>query len=863
MRGPHSANSSLATAGSSLYLAAAAHVAGSHGTNWRTDVGVHAVGHENAVIDVELLRHGGDNSDPQHAELTLEAGRCIELEDVLEAQFDVSGKAALRLTPSRGTVAVASRTYNLLEEGNALGLPAGATFGQFIPALLGSAAIPEGSEGRLVQLSHDPGSAGGSRTNLGLVNATGSGLAVEIDLHSADGSLLGTIPRQLQPHEYRQLDRVFEQVTGDAVPDGYAVVRPLTAHGAVIAYASIVDNLTGDPIAVVARPEPAIAGDPIYIVASAHVGGAAGTNWRTDLELHNAGSAAVTCSIDLLEHGQPNPSPQTASVSLLAGHSMRLTDVLVELFGFAGQAALRITPDGPGLTVTSRTYNLVLEGNELGLPTGATFGQYIAPVSAADALSDLDQGLLIQLAEDESSRTNLVLVNAALTPTEVDVELFASDGSSLGTVSRLLAPYEYRQLNRVFRLVTNQPIRAGYAVVRSLTTGASFFALASVVDNITGDPVAVPAVRRHTGTPVGVFDAVTATMELLGQLEQAQISLEDIASAAIGLGVDGVIDTVLLVGPDELTSTDRILRVDWGTEGVDDQGTPVSGSAELDLTDISLGSSSITGTVTETYHGLQSDGQRSITDRLTWSSGIGVDPGGALEGDLQVEGTPFDPEEPGVATIEGSLEIDTDTCPYYPVGGSIEFEVDDQLHVVTFGPECDGSFEYEGPGGDLSQYHFVTIRVLNLSIQLHYTDPGECGDSTPWSLSSFTWNAMNGSFEGRTYHDEWHISYPPIEETNEITVTVSPGSDRLSFTARITVVDSQEPDYIRTKTTTISAQDVPTLFNGYTYETRIPGVDVCSYLTVDVEGTNSADSCILVLDVLECRDSSGIVVTIY
>ena len=860
---PDAAVLNPAAAGTSLYLEATAHVAGDNDTNWRTDVGLHASGHEDAVIRIELLRHGRDNANPAHAGLTLEAGQSVDLEDVLESEFGAAGKAALRVTPSRGTLAVTSRTYNLLEEGNGLGLPAGATFGQFIPAVLGATAIRFGEEGRLVQLSHDPGSDQGSRTNLGLVNSTGVELSVEIDLHMADGQLLGTVGRLLLPYEYRQLDRIFETVTNGVVADGYAVVRPMTADGAVMAYASIVDNLTGDPVAVLAQPGFAGAGDPIYVVASAHVAGAAGTNWRTDLELHNSGAGAVTCAIDLLEHGQPNPSPRTISVNLEPGHSRRLTDVLFDQFAFSGQAALRVTPDGPGLIVTSRTYNLVLAGNEQGLPPGATFGQYIASITLEDALTERDQGRLIQLAENDAFRTNLVLVNATFGLLTVDIELFANDGSPLGSVVRELAPYEYRQLNRIFRSATNDSVSAGYAVVRTSTPGGAFFALASVVDNITGDPVAVPAVRYRAGNPIAVFDTVTGTMEQLEQIEQVGITLEDLASTAITLGVDGIINAALLAGPEALTRTDRGLRVDWGTDGVDDQGLPVSGSAVLDASGISLGPDAITGDVSETYHSYQENGQSPLTDRVTWTADLGVDQGGALHGDLHVEGAPFDPGEPGVATIEGLVEIDTDLCPYYPVGGTIEFEVDDQLHVVTFGPQCDGSFGYDGPGGDLSEYHSVTLRVLSLAIQLRFSDPDECGDNTYNSTSTFIWNHVDGSFEGRTYHDVTELIYPEFQETNEITVTVSPGSESLAFTASTTTVNSLDPDAVVTKTTTITGTDVPTLFTGFGYETWLPGAGICSYLTVEVEQSTTASPCVWVLDTVECRDTSGIVVTIY
>ena len=118
---------------------------------------------------------------------------------MLEAEFGFTGKAALRITPTSGALAITSRTYNLLAAGNDLGLPAGATFGQFIPAAHGSESIPYGDEGRLVQLAHDPSGTSGFRTNLGLLNITEMAAMVEIDLQTADGSALGTVTVGLAP----------------------------------------------------------------------------------------------------------------------------------------------------------------------------------------------------------------------------------------------------------------------------------------------------------------------------------------------------------------------------------------------------------------------------------------------------------------------------------------------------------------------------------------------------------------------------------------------------------------------------------------------------------------------------------------
>ncbi len=118
----------------------------------------------------------------------------------------------------------------------------------------------------------------------------------------------------------------------------------------------------------------AAAGETVYIPSAAHLRGAVGTNWRTDLELHNPGSSTVTATVALLEQDRDNSSPRTAQVSLEAGKSHRYEDVLTSLFSHSGAAALRVTPAGGSLMVGSRTYN--------DQPAG-TFGQSMPTVGCS------------------------------------------------------------------------------------------------------------------------------------------------------------------------------------------------------------------------------------------------------------------------------------------------------------------------------------------------------------------------------------------------------------------------------------------------------------------------------------------------
>lgn len=439
----------LSAVGRSVVIPAAARVAGAAGTRWRSDVMVVNPGTVDAAYEVALLVRRQANSDPVTTTRFLAPGEGEFLGDVLDGVFSTDGAAALRIAARSGAVAVTSRTYNSLGAGNALGLPEGASFGQFIPALAADDAIPSGDAGDLIQLSHDPSLAAVFRTNLILVNASDAATAVEVDLRLDDGSLLGTVSTDLRPWEYDQFDRVFEQVTSSAVAGGYATVRPTTPGGRVLAMASVVDNVTGDPVAIPASRRSVVGetslNETLTIPAAARVSGAAGTNWRTDLAIANTAFPPVFTRVDLLRRGETNIQPVSETVVTMPGESNRYDDVLQSLFATDGAAALRLS--GSGIVAPSRTYNLIGADDPLGLPAGATFGQYLAPVPWTQGVLVGERALLPHLSHDPSlrtgSRTNLVLVNNATRDSDLTVELFRSDGTSLGGFTTTLGGWEY------------------------------------------------------------------------------------------------------------------------------------------------------------------------------------------------------------------------------------------------------------------------------------------------------------------------------------------------------------------------------------------------------------------------------------
>jgi len=224
-----------------VYVPGAAHVKGFGGAVWRTDLEVNNPTTGEIPFTVELLKRDQANTNPQSASFTVKAGNSLRLEDVIHTVFGFDGAAALRITPAKPTLVVTSRTFNQSAEG---------TYGQFLPGIPGDQATVYGSRARLIQLTHDTSAGSGYRTNIGLVNVTALAITVTLHLHSADGNELGTLTVDLPASGFVQLDKVFEQVTASDVSDGYALLSTPTPGGAFLAYASVIDNATGDAVCV-------------------------------------------------------------------------------------------------------------------------------------------------------------------------------------------------------------------------------------------------------------------------------------------------------------------------------------------------------------------------------------------------------------------------------------------------------------------------------------------------------------------------------------------------------------------------------------------------------------------------------------
>jgi len=211
-----------------------ANVEGFGGARWFTDLDVANLGGMPSMVTIQLLAADQANPAPEGVSFMLESGASVRYRDAFAELFDFEGSGALRVLVDSPYVTTTSRTYAADDDGS---------YGQGIPAHNRMRAIHYGDMGRLVGLSESGNTSDGFRTNIGLANATGAVVMVEIALYSSDHTLVDLIEVSLAAYEQTQLNRVFPEAT----EVGYAVLSTSTPGGTFYAYGSVVDNKTADP----------------------------------------------------------------------------------------------------------------------------------------------------------------------------------------------------------------------------------------------------------------------------------------------------------------------------------------------------------------------------------------------------------------------------------------------------------------------------------------------------------------------------------------------------------------------------------------------------------------------------------------
>ncbi len=481
------------------WIPAAAHANGAQGSVWRTDVVLHNFGDTTETVTVTLLPQGADNTDlSRSTTVPVGPGATVEIHDALQQLFGFSGVAALKIDAASDNMSIRSRTFSQSSHG---------TFGQLVPATV-SGALVQGTPAYLLGLS----GTDGRRTNVGWVNASGQELTVTVKLYDAWGNELAESRFKELPYGQTQLNDVFSKLGIPAQESAYAV---LTADGPFAPYASVVAAGTNDPIFVGAMTPFERAADSL-IPAVVHAHGANDTNWRTDLWLLNTSLDPVTATLMLHLQNRENPSPTSIQISLDPGQQVELADVVQSYFGLdSAQGALRIMTDGGAILATSRSYTAGSTG---------TSGQFI-PARGLNSLCASDEPFVLTgTVQDESFRTNIGLALVGQGGT-VALTLRGPDGSPIATKSVSLGENEQKQisLKSLFGIST---VNGGVVelVLDSENDGTLLGAYASIIDNLSGDPIYTEAAPSFAAEPDNEQIAQAIVMTTYGLSESVDNS---------------------------------------------------------------------------------------------------------------------------------------------------------------------------------------------------------------------------------------------------------------------------------------------------------------------------------------------------
>ncbi len=552
-------------AGLKMTVPAAASIHGALGTDWRTDLSIFNPGA--SAIDVTLDYYKADGS--LTSSFLLPPLSLLSLPDVIGTTFNAPNTfgALTAGCLNEDQPLIFSRTYNQLDgaatgrsarpgaeqrrpgvrvepsgftllggRGEALSRPAEhyqpgplnssqGTYGQGIRGSPYGATFYQGDTAFLTGLKN----TADFRSNVGFFNLQDIPIEVQLVLYDEAGVELAWTSYPLAALSHLQVNNLFSSLSlsGDHEA-AWARVWTDTLWGRFAAYGSIVDNRTGDPVYLEAKPLGGYLPEDFHWIlpAVASTPGAYGTNWRTEAVFTN--SLLESNEITLTYHPATGGDPFIETFTLEPGEVKSYSDFLGEAFALtesfgwleidsscAGlQARARIFTDGaadsradrpsaderrPGVRVEpSGSPPLGGRGGALSRPaeillpgppdrSTGTYGQGLQAQQQNTLSLGTSPVYLLNLLENENYRSNLGLLNLADTETIFTLDLL-KDAAVVSSNTLTLPGQTLQQLNGVLSSFF-ETSGDGFTVKITGLEGAAYTAYLSTVDNRTGDAV--------------------------------------------------------------------------------------------------------------------------------------------------------------------------------------------------------------------------------------------------------------------------------------------------------------------------------------------------------------------------------------
>lgn len=226
----------------------AGHTTGANGLVWKSDLAIRNVSAQPLNVELIFIETGDQNFDNiqplagTHTDgsVTLQANETVLLTDILEGYRDRASSLGAVILGGDRPFAVTSRVYNSQS-------PVGETVPP-TPDFLENSTEQADNTG----FAYIPGVAQNAawRTNFGFVAGAGGSasvnMQVEVTVRAAAGGVLGTRSFVIAPGNFAHQQINLRSITPGNFDVGSVEVRVVTGEGAVVPYASLVDNNTGE-----------------------------------------------------------------------------------------------------------------------------------------------------------------------------------------------------------------------------------------------------------------------------------------------------------------------------------------------------------------------------------------------------------------------------------------------------------------------------------------------------------------------------------------------------------------------------------------------------------------------------------------
>jgi len=280
------------------------------------------------------------------------------------------------------------------------------------------------------------------------------------------------------------------------------------------------------------------AGTDLFLPMVGRQAGVHPSNWYTKVWIYNPGAEPVTARLYLLQRNTANPAPPWVDVTVGAGETEAIDNVVETLFQAQVMGAMRITSPAR-IVVTSRVYS-----KAVGLAEKDSVGQDFAGVPAAFAIGPGEKTQVLGVHQtvpsaDSSMRFNYGFVETTGHSATVRITVLDGNGAVQGSEDLQVLAWSQRQVafKDHFPAVSTENARLELEVISG---SGKVIAYGSAIANGSQDPTTFDMSYADALVAGGTISGVTAGEGLTGGGVAGSVTVD--VGAGEGISVDA--DTV-------------------------------------------------------------------------------------------------------------------------------------------------------------------------------------------------------------------------------------------------------------------------------------------------------------------------------